>query len=107
MDGKYLKNPIQRRSKTRDRVGDDHVQQDKYYAYLRHRAQARFRSEPYELTWEQWDRAWTPELWAQRGRSVDSYCIIRINPRLSWNESNIAIITRREQLSTRWGRIHG
>lgn len=78
--------------------GPDPVRHDSYYAWLRHRCQARFRKEDYELTWEQWQELWFPDLWSKRGRAVDDLCLQRINTDLPWADYNVEIVTRREHL---------
>ena len=36
------------------KFGDDVYQRERYYAFLKHRSQARYRGEDYTLTWEDW-----------------------------------------------------
>lgn len=71
---------------------------DKYYAWLKHRAQARYRREEYDLTWEDWCELWTPELWPQRGKHRHSVCLQRIEIDGAWSLDNCEIVTRLEQL---------
>lgn len=95
----------QRRDGKRGRVyphtwitGPDPIRHEKYYAYLRHRAQAHFRGEPYDLTFDQWLAFWPNELWPLRGKSRECLCITMTDPELGWTESNCEIVTRLEQL---------
>jgi hypothetical protein len=80
--------------------GPDPIVHDKYYAWLKHRAQARYRGEPYELTWEDWQAIWPTELFLQRGRSAEQLCLVQIDPDLGWIPSNVQVITRREYVRT-------
>lgn len=105
MDKKYLKAPLKTTRKVKVLVGDDYDRQAKYYAFLYHRAQAKYRKEPYDLTWEQWDTVWSNDLWIQRGRGADDLCISRTDPNDSWNTDNIRIIPRRVHLKVRWETI--
>lgn len=77
--------------------GPDYLDHQKYYAWLKHKAQAAYRGEEYSLTWRQWQKIWTNELWDQRGRAIDDVCLTRIDPEKSWNYKNCEIITRHQQ----------
>jgi len=61
-------------------TGTDPQRRDNYYAYLKHRAQARYRKEPYGLTFSDWEQLWTPELQAQRGTTSESLCLRMLDP---------------------------
>lgn len=82
-------------------TGPDPVRHDKYYAWLKHRSQARYRDEDYELTWEQWESLWPNELWFRRGRARTDLCLQRIDPTGAWSMSNCEITTRLEHLRTK------
>lgn len=69
---------------------------NKYYAYLKHRSQARYRGEDYTLTWEDWHSIWTDTLWATRGRQRHSTVLGRINWDQGWHKNNVAVMTRME-----------
>lgn len=77
------------------RSGPDPVLHRCFLAYVQCRNQARFRSEPWDLTWEQWARHWEG-LWHRRGRTADSLCITRRDGRGAWTDSNVIIITRQQ-----------
>ena len=49
-------------------TGPDPHRREKYYAFLKHRAQCNFRNEDYELTFNDWETYWTDENYSQRGR---------------------------------------
>lgn len=71
---------------------EDHAS---YYAWLQCRNQARYRSEGWDLTFEQWLDVWTG-LWHRRGRAGEQLCITRKNCDLPWTLSNVIVITRRQ-----------
>lgn len=84
--------------------GPDPVEHDKYYAWQKHRAQARFRNEDYNLSWEDFQSLWPNELFLQRGRDPECLCMIRLDPDLPWDVSNVEIVTRREFLKNQKAR---
>jgi hypothetical protein len=51
------------------------------------------------LSFEDFEAAWNKhDAWAQRGRQIDSLCMVRIDIELPWRKDNITIIARRDQL---------
>ena len=87
--------------------GPDPFQHELFYAWHKHRAQCRFRKEPYELTFEDWQTIWAdPEEFAQRGRQRLSIILTRIDYEKSWTMDNVEKITRLEQLRRSNKRIH-
>jgi|TARA_B110000908_G_C10031376_1_gene347580 hypothetical protein len=75
------------------------IRRDKYYAWLKHRSQARYRKEYYDLTWEQFESLWIQEQdWDNRGKQSTNICMSQIDYNLGWTASNVEIITRLEQL---------
>lgn len=81
------------------KTGTDPIRRDKYYAFLKHRAQAKFRGEEYYLTWEDWESLWTPELWEQRGRRITNLCLTRPSFDGPWCVSNVEVATRRQHFN--------
>ena len=79
------------------RSGPDRVAHEQYTAWLKHRAQANYRSEHYELTFQDWQQLWQG-CWFERGRSGDSLCLTMREKALGWRCSNVEIITRNEQV---------
>jgi len=61
--------------------------------FLMHRAQARYRREPYKLTKEEFIQAWH-ESKQLPGRRTGAYCMTRLDPRGAWQVSNIQIQPR-------------
>ena len=74
------------------------IERDIHYGYLKHKAQAKFRSEDYSLTPEQWKELWTVENWLQRGRSKHSLCLMQIKHGEGWHFNNVTIVERIECL---------
>jgi hypothetical protein len=82
-------------------TGPDPLRREKYYAYLKHRAQAKFRNEHYELTWDDWETLWPDELFLRRGRRNKDLCIARLDRLDSWNTHNCTVCTMLEQKARR------
>jgi hypothetical protein len=76
----------------------DPIDRQKHYAFLKAKAQAKLRDEPFEITIEQYMTLWTHKLWKQRGRSSSSLSWTRIKPNLPWTISNVIIMSRSDQL---------
>ena len=86
------------KGKKKQRRFPDEFQHELFMSWHKHRQQALFRGEDYELEPEQWIELWTPEMWARRGRSRESVCLIRINCTKPWSKENCAIVPRVDQL---------
>ena len=84
-------------------TGPDPLRRDKYYAYLKHKAQANFRKETYLLTWEDWEHMWTDDKWQQRGRKIENLCLTRIDFSGAWSVDNVTICTRRGHFELKRG----
>jgi len=78
-------------------VGPDRLTHIKYRAFHKHRAQAFFRGEEYELTFTDWQKIWERHWW-ERGRRIDNLVLTRIDPEKSWSMNNVELITRLEHL---------
>ena len=83
-------------------TGTDPDTHDQYRAFVQCRNQARFRSEPWELTFDQWCEHWAGR-WHLRGRTADSLCITRRDCALPWSDSNVIVITRTSHGTRRRG----
>lgn len=75
-------------------TGPDEFTHEIYYAWLKHRAQARFRRECYNLSWDEWRSIWDKDSWNKRGRSSKSLCLAKIDPTEPWQIDNCELITR-------------
>jgi len=83
-------------------AGDD-ARRNKYYAYLKHRSQAQFRGESYELTFAEWEHLWPEAEWQRRGRAIDDFCITRRDFDGEWAVHNVIICTRRDHFKIKHG----
>jgi len=73
------------------------IPHQQYIAWQRMSCQARFRDEPWDLSFEEFQAVWQP-YWHLRGRSVISYCLTREDPELGWTKDNVICIQRIEHL---------
>lgn len=66
-------------------------------AFLVARAQASFRNEGFELSFEQYQDAWEP-YWHLRGRKNTDYVLTRLDPSQPWTANNIECMERKDHL---------
>ena len=79
--------------------GPDPHRHEMFTAWHKHRAQARFRGETYELTFEDFIQVWGSYTeFKCRGRTPDSLVLTRKIDSGAWSVTNCEIITRYEQL---------
>lgn len=76
---------------------NDAVMRAKNTAYQRHRCQALYRDEPYELSFEDYCEMWGDD-WHKRGRGSQDLCMHRIDIDTPWSKHNIEIVERRQYL---------
>lgn len=66
--------------------------------YSRHRAQAKYRGEHYELKPEEYSMLWASVGITDRhqltGRRADSWAMVRVDPSKPWRVDNIQMMTR-------------
>ena len=67
---------------------------DKNTAFLKMRCQARFRGEPWKITFHEIDKIWDDNSWARKGPKGWNLCMSRIDPKKSWSKNNVHILTR-------------
>ena len=106
MQYKYA--PYRNKSKTQEprgsfpnnwKSGPEPIMHEMYYAWSKHRAQARYRSEPYELTWADWQVIFAnTDDFLNRGRQAECIVLTRRDTDLAWSLDNCELITRYEQL---------
>jgi hypothetical protein len=77
--------------------GPDPLKHKQYLTWLQQRNQAQFRGESWDLSFETWLDMWG-ELWEQRGRGRDQYCMTREDPDGAWDKDNTIVILRKEHL---------
>lgn len=78
-------------------VGPDKQLHDMYTPWMKARAQAHFRGEDWELTFDDWVELWKDN-WLERGRARDAKCMSRRDPDGAWSPANTIVITRHEHL---------
>lgn len=66
-------------------------------AFLRMRCQARYRKEPWDLSFEDFQTLWDGH-WTARGRGSTDYCLTRKDRTQPWSLANCQCITRNEYL---------
>jgi hypothetical protein len=77
--------------------GPDPFAHKQYVAWSRHKAQALFRKEPYDLSFDDWMKFWCKnDFWQRRGRQMDSLVLTRYDPDLAWTKKNCVIVERKE-----------
>jgi hypothetical protein len=67
----------------------------KYHPWQMAKAQAVFRQEPWDLSFEDYCNIWQND-WHNRGRTPDSVCLTRRDEDIGWDFENVEIITRAE-----------
>ena len=75
-------------------------------AFHRHRAQALFRGEGYEITEDYWNSVWTEDRFQLRGMRAECLCLTRRNINKPWAPGNLALMTRQVQLNINNKMIH-
>ena len=74
-------------------TGPDEYKHSMYTPWQRMKAQAAFREEPWDLSFEDFYNAWK-DCWHKRGRGPDDLCMTRIDYDGVWDKDNIEIIDR-------------
>lgn len=75
----------------------DELLRSQHLAWLRMKAQAVYRKEDFELTFEDFLNLWT-NMWEHRGRHPENYCLTRDDPDGAWDTKNTILVNRREHL---------
>jgi hypothetical protein len=79
--------------------GPDPVMHEMYYAWAKHKSQANYRKEDYDLTWEDWQVIWANhDDFLRRGRKPDDLALTRKDYEKPWTLSNCEVVTRLEQI---------
>lgn len=79
----------------RGRIYQEDLVAFQHLRYSRARAQAHFRDEGWELTFEEWIECWGDRLSAS-GTGPHDLCLARRDTRDSWNVDNVCVMTRHE-----------
>lgn len=77
--------------------GADEFRHSMYTPWQKARAQANFRDEEWELTFDEFYDLWKDH-WLNRGRKPDDYCMTRTDASKPWKHDNIIVLTRHDQL---------
>lgn len=86
------------------KTGPDILVREKYYAWLKHRTQAKYRGEEHTISWDFWQNIWQDDVWFQRGRGGQSLILGRVDWDQGWHEHNVEIMTRRKHFDIRLAR---
>ena len=76
----------------------DPFDHERRHPFLMQKAQAVFRGELWNITFEEWCSFWTKENWDNRGRDSANFCMSRLDAKGAWEVSNVQIITRKQHL---------
>lgn len=77
-------------------TGPDPLLHEMYHPWQVAKAQAKYRGEEWNLTFEEYADMWRPQ-WHLRGRGSDQYCMTRYDEEKPWDKTNAYIILRLEQ----------
>jgi len=80
--------------------GPDIERHRMYQPWLLSRAQANFRGEQFDLSFEEYYQLWHKD-WDNRGRRPENMCMTRIDKEGAWSLDNVHIISRKEHLAER------
>lgn len=70
--------------------------------WLRHKAQAKHRGEPYEFTYQSWRAVWQESGKQDKmGRLSHQYTMVRRDPTQAWRPDNVKVIQRSQHHTRR------
>jgi hypothetical protein len=75
------------------------LDKQKRLAWARMKAQAKFRKEEWDLSWEDFIILWTDDLWEKRSKKSNGLVMMRTDIDKPWQFDNVVIIARHLQLS--------
>lgn len=78
-------------------TGPDEYKHDMYHPWQLSSAQARFRNEGWDLTFQEYYTIWAPH-WPNRGRKSHNVCMTRKDWDDAWTWDNVEIVSRQEHL---------
>lgn len=79
-------------------TGPDEYKHSMYQPWLLNKAQANFRQEGWELSFEDYYEMWK-DYWPKRGRKADDYCMTRKDWEKPWTKKNTIITIRKDHLA--------
>ena len=74
-------------------TGPDEEHHNKYRAWQRAKAQANFRGEDWQLSFQEWVEVWGTN-WHRRGRGPDSLVMMRRRWQEPWTRKNSQLVDR-------------
>ena len=81
-------------------TGPDPLRHEKYYAWLKHKSQANYRNEAYELTWADWEIIWQNDAdWFGRGRGSNDLSLVKVDRDQPWRLDNVQLMRRIDYLT--------
>lgn len=83
----------------RFRIYPDDRKHDQHWAWLRKKAQAKYRGEDWTLTIDEWFKLWDDsDQWDNRGRHPHASAMFMKDPQLGWHIWNVEICDRTVRL---------
>jgi hypothetical protein len=80
---------------------NDPVKNQAYLCYLRAKAQAKFRKEFWEFSFEDWWAMWEASgQWHNKGKKAHEYCMMQHDTDQGWTKANAYVATRAEHYRT-------
>lgn len=76
-------------------TGPDPIRHEKYTAWLRCKAQAAYRGEPWEITFQEYERIWRDH-WHLRSRTSSGIQMMRKDYDKPWSRHNVVLVDRPE-----------
>lgn len=87
-------------------TGPDKYKHDMYHPWQMAKAQAKFRGEEWELTFEEYYELWKDH-WNNRGRKAEDMCMSRHDREGPWDIKNTLIMSRLDHLRKQGGDRRG
>lgn len=79
------------------KTGPSQTKHVMYMPYLRSKAQANFRGEEWNMSFDDFYSVWDGK-WDQRGRKGHNLCMTRVDETQAWTTSNVELITRKQHM---------
>lgn len=74
-------------------TGEDPIRHEQYNSWHKARAQAHFRNEPWQLTFDEWAHIWSGH-WHLRGRQRHCLMMMKCNWQKPWSKQNVELVNR-------------
>jgi len=81
--------------------GTDPQRHEQYTQWLRQRAQANYRKEVWDLSFDDFVEIWGQD-WCHRGRASEDLCMTRDDYDQPWHKTNVDIVPRHEHVRRSW-----